>query len=460
MERISRRDVLSALNEAHDGFMISDSKGTLLYFNQAYTKLTKLFENAQVGKRMQEYIDAGLVPRASCIEAVKRERTVTQLHLGNKTGAAIICAAKPCFNDEGRLTHVVTNVRDVTEFLDLKNQIDEVQRIVTKFAETIESKDYGNGIVALNKQMCNLLDMAKKIAAVDVTVLIQGESGTGKEVLAKYIHENSQRKKGPFLAINCGAIPENLLESELFGYAEGTFTGQLKGGKEGLLSAAQGGTVFLDEIGDMPPQLQVKLLRLLETKTYKPVGSSKSINSDTRILSATNRDLKSMIAEGTFREDLYYRLNVVNLSIPALRDRQEDIIPLAMYFLEEFCLKYNTRKKLTPFAMKRLTDYSWPGNVRELRNIIERMTVMSPKSELELPPGFSGGTEATGIEQVYEEAEEEIIPLERYVERKEKEYLRLAYTKCGTTRKTAEVLGVNHSTIIRKMKKYGMNATK
>lgn len=457
---ITKKTILQALDNAHDGFMISSPTGTILYFNKAYAELTNLKEFISVGDNIQKYIDDGFIKGASCLETVKQRKSVSQVHLEFEKGTAIICMAKPEFDENGEVVKVITNVRDVTEFINLKNDIEEVQKIMNKFVDSIDkNKEYKEGVIAVNDKMRSLLDMAKRISTVDVTVLIQGESGTGKEVLAKYIHDNSNRRDYPFIAVNCGAIPENLLETELFGYVEGTFTGQIKGGKKGLFAAAEKGTLFLDEIGDMPFNLQVKLLRVLESRCYTPVGSNEQIKADVRILSATNHNLRKMITENKFREDLYYRLNVVNLEIPALRDRSEDIVPLCMFFLEMFNHKYNCNKKMSMMVMRRLKEYPWPGNVRELKNIIEKMTVLSMGRELELPEEWE--KQYLGRNENFDMLENEsIVPLEQYMNEQEKKYLKKGYARCGTTRRLAEALGINHSTVIRKFKKYGISATK
>lgn len=460
MRKLTNKEVLTSLNYAHDGFMISDPKGTILYFNTAYARLTKLFDLVKVGSSIREFVDSGIIKGASCLVAAQQKRTVTQLHLDDVSGAAIICAAKPCFDESNHVTRVITNVRDITEFFDLRKQIEDVQHIVANFAEQMEqAKDYGEGIIAIDQRMCAVLDLAQKVSGVDVTVLIQGESGTGKEVLARFIHCHSPRQKMPFLAVNCGAIPESLLETELFGYAEGTFTGQLRGGKAGLLKNAEHGTLFLDEIGDMPLQMQVKLLRMLESGTYSPVGSAKVVECDVRILSATNKDLQKMVAEGTFREDLYYRLNVVQLKLPALRDRSDDIIPLALYFLEKYNLKYHCNKTLSPPVLKQMHSYSWPGNVRELRNAVERMLVLSPGKNLVLTPDIQNAVDLPKLD-FFPTQPQGVRPLNDYIAEQEREYLLFVYRQCGTTRKMAQALQVDHSTIIRKMKKYGISATK
>ena len=306
------------------------------------------------------------------------------------------------------------------------------------------------------------------MAVFDVPVLITGESGTGKDVVARFIHENSHRSKASFVAINCAAIPENLLETELFGYTKGTFTGQNKDGKAGLFEVARGGTLFLDEIGDMPLNLQAKLLRVLESKTYMQVGGSTLIDADVRIVAATNHQLKEMIHDGRFREDLYYRINVVELRLPPLRKRKEDIIPLSFFFLNQFNQKYHQNKNISPTVLQQLQTYVWPGNIRQLKNTIEMMGVLSTGNNLEVPDFIAeGGSLDSDNCQYVEEIKKQIkdddnmeslLKLEDFTDAAEKEYLLKAYRICKTTRKMAEVLGVNHSTIIRKMKKHGISA--
>ena len=302
--------------------------------------------------------------------------------------------------------------------------------------------------------MRNLLSMAARVAVYDAPVLLLGESGSGKEVLAHFVHEHSLRRDKPFLAINCAAIPEQLLESELFGYADGTFTGQLRGGKKGLFGEAHGGTLFLDELGDMSMELQSKILRVLETKMYTPVGSHKQYETDVRIISATNRDLEKKIADGEFRQDLYYRLNVVKLNIPPLRERPEDIIPLCMLFLERNNQKYHMQKHFSAEALSMLMNYDWPGNVREVRNMVEMMFAVSQGDTLKVPELIFKK------EQKKKESVVALEPLDVYMGNTEREYLKSAYRQCGSTRRMAETLQIDHSTVIRKMKRYGINATR
>jgi TyrR family helix-turn-helix protein len=456
------------LEEAHDGFMISNADGRLLYFNKAYAKISKLYDRCVKGVFIQQFIKDNLLKNASCLEAVRQKQTATVLHYGNKRGAAVISVSKPILDDCGNIAYVVTNIRELTEFFEMQGQIEKIQRIMSKYVDSVaKPSGYDEGIIVMSDSMQSILEKAKRIASVDVTVFIRGESGSGKDVFAQYIHNHSQRKDGPFLPINCGAIPETLLESELFGYSEGTFTGQRRKGKDGLLRAAEKGTLLLDEVCEMTPSLQVKLLRFLETKTYSPVGSSERIHSDIRILSATNRDIKRMIADGKFREDLYYRLDVVNLTIPPLRERPDDIVPLALYFLDEYCRKYNMQKKMTPDVLGWVRRYAWPGNVRELRNLVERMVVLSPGPELELPSDFSNGDiayarwcdyDSDGVSTAEIGSNCQLPSLSEYLNSLEREYVCKVYREQGSVRKAARVLGVDHSTVVRKLKKYGINA--
>ena len=279
-----------------------------------------------------------------------------------------------------------------------------------------------------------------------------GESGVGKEVVANYIHnENVLKKDAPFVAINCGAIPENLLESELFGYTEGAFTGALKGGKAGLFEAANGGTLFLDEIGEMSLNLQVKLLRALETHTVTRLGASTPIPVDIRVIAATNKNLAERVREGSFREDLFYRLNVVSIEIPPLRERTADIAPLALKFIHKFNRQYGQNKKFTYEVMKELENYTWPGSIRQLKNVIENMIIVSNNEYLQLNdlPWLCGGNPAVSKKQEELSLQESLDQLELHI-------LKNAKSRYGSSRKIAEALKVDQSTIIRKLKKYGL----
>lgn len=467
---LTKKQLLECVDTMNSGFMITDPKGIVQYFNQAYVDLTKL-PNLKVGTYMNLYCQSGIIKgEPACLEAIRTEKKIVRQFSRSEDGVFIVSSSEAIRNSDGKIASVVTRVHDMTDFFEIRDDIENVRLIMEKLAKSDGdiSQLYGSDIVAMNPEFCEVLERGKKVAVFDVPVLITGESGTGKDVVARFIHENSQRSKASFVAINCAAIPENLLETELFGYTKGTFTGQNKEGKAGLFEVARGGTLFLDEIGDMPLNLQAKLLRVLESKTYMQVGGSTIIDADVRIVAATNHQLKEMILDGSFREDLYYRINVVELRLPPLRRRKEDIIPLSFFFLNQFNKKYHQNKKISPTVLQQLQAYEWPGNIRQLKNTIEMMGVLSTGTNLEVPDFIAEGSPLDSdsshyVEEIKKQIEdddsmESLVKLEDFTDAVEKDYLLKAYRLCKTTRKMAEVLGVNHSTIIRKMKKYGISA--
>lgn len=452
MKAITGKAIRSCLEQSHDGFMIANPDGIILYSNDSYRKLTKLYEKGSVGTNLKELLSQQAIDGSTCMECIKRKRTFTSVHRDYALDGVILSASKPLFDENGNIELVITNVRDTSEFFDLKHEIEIAQKAIADLTKSADELGFGDQkIVAVSPKMQATLKKAQKASGFDVSVLIQGPSGTGKEVVAKFIHQHSPRKDKPFIVINCGAIPETLMETELFGYAEGTFTGQKRSGKCGLLAAAKGGTLFLDEIGDMPLSMQVKLLRVLESNTYTPVGSTQQLNANVRFISATNRPLMEMVNQNLFREDLYYRLNVVEVTIDPLIDRKEDIIPLSIFFLEKFNRKYHLEKILPSNIIPALQGYPWTGNVRELKNVIETMTVLSSDRYLELPQNIQDNVI---VQQPNDQPEWEVENLSDFVGKQEKSYLTYCYKKCGTTRKLAEALKVNHSTIMRKFKRY------
>ncbi|HZS43888.1 MAG TPA: sigma-54 dependent transcriptional regulator [Blastocatellia bacterium] len=306
-----------------------------------------------------------------------------------------------------------------------------------------------DSLIGTSNVLQSIFRLIEKISPTNTTVLIQGESGTGKELVARAIHYNSDRSEGPFIAINCAAIPESLLESELFGYVKGAFTGAATN-KKGLLQASDGGTLFLDEIGEMPPSLQVRLLRALQERTVTPVGATKAISFDARIIAATNRNLESEVQSGRFREDLYYRLNVININLPPLRERREDIPLIAKHFTSKFSKERGTaEKRLAPEAMSALVNYDWPGNVRELENCIERAFTLADE-EIDiasLPANIRGGDS--------DNTNHHLENLNITLEDLERRYVLQVFDRCkGDKTQTAQILGIDLSTLYRKLNRY------
>ncbi|MBU8877524.1 sigma 54-interacting transcriptional regulator [Bacillus sp. FJAT-29790] len=370
------------------------------------------------------------------------------------TGEIFDIESIPIKNNEGEVVRVVSITKDSSEINDLNqklkesiNLIENYQREVARFhQEKYEEKQF----IYKSKKMEKLYELIRSVSSVDASVLILGETGVGKQVIANQIHLKSNRNDKPFITVNCGAIPENLLESELFGYEEGAFSGSRKGGKLGIFELADKGTLFLDEIGELPLSLQVKLLRALQERVIMRVGGTKEKKVDVRIITATNKDLNQMVKDGAFREDLYYRINVVPIQIPSLRDRKEDIEKLAFHFLAIFNQKYRKNIILNPAHLQKLLAYSWPGNVRELENTIERFVVMEKSI-------FFDEKETGSLQMTPIEVDDQHLPnLLEYMERVEKELLLRVMSRHHTTREMAQSLGVNQSTIVRKLQKHGL----
>ncbi|MDQ0341180.1 transcriptional regulator with PAS, ATPase and Fis domain [Caldalkalibacillus uzonensis] len=313
-----------------------------------------------------------------------------------------------------------------------------------------------SGLVVASKKMKEIMALANKISQVDSTVLLLGETGTGKEVVAKAIHENSSRNRtGAFIKVNCGAIPSELLESEFFGYAPGAYTGAKKEGKPGMFELAHNGTLFLDEVGEIPLHLQVKLLRILQDQCLTRVGGTTEIQVNVRIIAATNRNLELMVSQGKFREDLYYRLNVVPITIPPLRERKEDISPLIGYFLNKLNEKYQTNKSISISALEVMQQYTWPGNVRELTNMIERLVLTVNQDIIykkHLPFGKNEDKSLKQKSLLLENANQSFST--NMFESVEKELIVTMLEQAGSIRKAAKKLGVSHTTLLRKMKKH------
>jgi PAS domain S-box-containing protein len=445
------------LEASFDGILVTDGKGKVLMLNKAYERLTGLSATEMLGGNMRDFLNPQYMPNSVALMVLDEKKPVTIPHQ-TKNGRSIMVTGSPVFNEQGEIVRVVTNVRDISEIYELRQELIKAQEMEKLYYQQLGSewsKGKDKGPVAVSTVMKNIFALASKVSSVDATVLILGDSGVGKEVVAKYIHENSPRNEGPFITINCGAIPEQLLESELFGYAPGAFTGAIKNGKAGLFEMAQGGTLFLDEIGELPLNLQVKILRALETREIIRVGSCKSIPIDVRILAATNRNLEEMVKKNEFREDLFYRLNVIQIKIPPLRERVEDIAPLSIYFLNLFNARYGQKKRITYDVIKELERYHWPGNIRELKNVIERMVIVSSGEFLQIGdlPWYDKSTEDKPINSINISG---VIPIAEAIEEMEKQILQNAIKEYKTSRKIAKAIGVDQSTVIRKIKKYGL----
>ncbi|GAA0722692.1 sigma 54-interacting transcriptional regulator [Clostridium malenominatum] len=449
------RELDAVIECSYDGIYIADGEANTLRINKSYEKITGLKREDMIGRNMRDLVKEGFISQSGTLFVIK-EKKPTTLEQTFKTGKKAMISSNPIFNKNGEIIMVVTNVRDVTQLYELKEQLAKNEELAKKYYSEIQSIKNQllncSDTIAEDKNMLNTLRMAQKLANVDTTVLLLGETGVGKEVVAKYIHKNSKRNNKHFIKINCGSIPENLMESELFGYEKGAFTGANKDGKIGLFEVADGGTIFLDEVGELPLDMQVKLLRVLQENEIERIGGLTPIKINVRILAATNRNLEDMVSKKLFREDLYYRLNVVPIVIPPLRERKKDIVPLVEHFLQVLNKKYNLNKIFTSVAIETLLNYHWPGNVRELKNVVERVVIMSNNDTI-LKSDLPIGKETVLLESELDYIDEE-INLKELVEKYELKFINKAYEKYGNVREAADYLRIDPSTFVRKRKRY------
>ncbi len=443
----------------HDAIVLIEND-RIMKVNSSYDRITGLKGEALLGKRVDE-LDGDSHVCLHIIQEVFRlveqlGKSVTSMAKLNR-GNEIYVTGTPVPH-EGPGRHTAVLFRDITELQHLK---EEVSRLTALYLSTPEeariSQITGQEIITESREMRGILDLVSRIAQVDSVVLFEGESGTGKEVLARLLHRRSPRRKGPFISVNCGAIPETLFESELFGYVKGAFTGALSTGKPGLFELAHGGVIFLDEIAEMPLNCQVKLLKIIEQREITRLGDVKSISLDVRIIAAANRNLPQAVKEGTFREDLFYRLYVVPIKIPPLRERREDVFPLVWHFLGVCNRKFNQSKRFSREVIHILESYPWPGNVRELQNVVERMVLVTDTETIEprhLPPDiYQQDLDESDLVHV-----RGVMSWNKAREMLEKKLLSHALNIHETTREVARILSVDHSTVVRKMRKYGLQS--
>lgn len=446
---MSLEDILLILDIIDEAIFLDDSLGYALWINKAAETIYKIDRNEIIGKHCSYLEDQGVFQPSVARQVIEKGEEVTMLHK-NKDGKQLLSRGVPLRDGQGNINKIVTTSHDITEMVELRDKLEDIESTITDIKAPENFRQ--DGIIANSPAMFSVVQMAERLASFDTSILITGESGSGKGIIAKLLHDSGVRKDKPFIQINCGAIPENLLESELFGYEAGAFTGSRREGKRGLFEAAKDGTVFLDEIGELPLNLQVKLLQVIQEKAIHRVGGIESIPVDMRIISATNRNLEEMIKKGSFREDLFYRLNVVPINVPALRDRPEDIVPLIRSFLLQHNEKSGENKTMDTAVMSVLLKYDWPGNVRELENIIERLVITTKETVIGLDnlPGY-----------IYEDARRpgEISytrggDLQDVLDAVEKQILSDAKEKYRTTREMAKALGISQPSVVRKLAKH------
>lgn len=432
------KELQAVLESANDGIIGLDCEASIRYINSTAAQLLQIDKIKCIGKDIKQFIGTnnyidGLLSGTSFDNH--------QMLINTSRGTLhYVCSGRPIRDENNQIIGAVATLKSMKSAKQLVNSI-------------TKNQNFGfNDIIHVSSAMEQVISIAQRVAANDCTILIRGESGTGKELFAQAIHEASTRRNKSFIPINCAALPEALLESELFGYEEGAFSGARKGGKSGLFEAAHGGTLFLDEIGELPLVLQGKLLRILQEGVVRRVGGNRQTPVDVRILTATNRNLEEMVRKGQFRQDLYYRINVIPIQIPSLRQRPEDIPILLRYFHVKYCTELNKELEISPAAIEFLMHYKWPGNVRELQSVvlraihltigetidIESLLISSESSYIDIKPTVSEQT------------------LKQTIDHTERSILEKSLTKHGSARGAAREIGLSHTAVLNKVRRYGL----
>lgn len=453
--------VLSLLDE---GVLITDRHGNQVYVNKTYEELTGVGRESMVGKTARELQEAGFFDVILNPEVVHTGKPITRIQT-LRDGRKVVLNANPVFDADGKVDMVVTFMRDITAITRIREQLSAQQELLKTF-QNLQGKQeqtrFGAPVVMNSSVMQTFFTKLLMAADSGVTVLLMGETGTGKDIFARKLFMCSPRAEKPFIKADCSSIPENLIETELFGYTPGSFSGASPKGKIGLIEAASGGTLFLDEIGELPMQMQSRLLRVLQDREIVRVGSVEARHVDVRFIVATNKDLENEVQKGKFRSDLYYRLNVSVFKIPPLRERREDIVPLAHAFLGFYCERYRRTLTLTSAAEKALECHSWPGNVRELENMMQGLVVSHDKrtldvKDLPLPRLWRAEHSRHSIE-------ENDIPADMLERRSLKEIMstfeeRVLRQSVRCFKSMAELcarLKIDRTTAFRKMRRYGI----
>lgn len=437
-------DLKDVFEYAFDEIFVTDEQGIVVRVNSTCERHYQLAAEELVGKHVKELQKDGIFYPSATLEVIEKKRPI-ELVQTTKSGEYLHVRTRPVFDDEGNLKRVISYSRDLTELYQLRQKVEEMDNQLKTYKKELRETYEHEGLIFKSLAMQKIVDTIKKVSVVDSTVLVLGETGVGKSRLVRHLHEVSHRKHESFYEINCAALPTNLIESELFGYSGGSFTGANREGKKGLLESAHKGTLFLDEIGEMPLEIQAKLLQVLQEKTFRPIGGRELKKVDVRIVAATNRDLSEMVKQGTFRKDLYYRLNVIPIAIPPLRERTEDILPLIYHYLQHFNKKYGRDVKLAPSTLQMFVGYPWEGNNREIENVIERIviTVDDVVTVEDLPLSMQEAAVEQSGQSLY-----------KMLEEVERNIILKAYKTYGSSYKVAEFLQISQSAATRKIKKF------
>ncbi|MCM8711236.1 sigma 54-interacting transcriptional regulator [Clostridium sp. SYSU_GA19001] len=484
----NKMNLLSVADEVSDSIYVVDKNGVFIDANKNFEKIVGMKKKELIGMNMNEVWDKiiytseeafieinpenkmpimalisgnmkkglkGKKPKPVGLIALEEKRKVSVITRILRRNMTVIMTGIPFFDENKEIEWVITVIRDISQFMQLEEKLEIFENSKEAYINELKylrKSQMETELIGESREIEEIKRYIQKVSKTDVTVLITGETGAGKEVVAREIYKNSLRKDGPYIKINCAAIPEMLLESELFGYEKGAFTGAQHKEKLGLFEVANGGTILLDEIGEMPIMLQAKLLRVLQDKEFLRVGGTTPVKVDVRVIAATNQNLFEQIKKGLFRQDLYFRLNVFPINLLPLRQRKEDIKVLAYYFLNKSNKKYNRNKKFEKNAVVELESYNWPGNVRELQNIIDRLVLINEEeviTENHVISVLGKNTELYGVSG-------NNLNLKESVNMLEKNIIEKALKKYGSTYKAAEVLGIKQSTVVKKAKVLGI----
>ena len=445
--------VSQILKMTSDGFIITDTEGNVREINKQYADFFGKSRSEIIGK----YI-LNIIPNSKMIDIVKHkfseEDAVHKYIDGEAKVNSVIVSRSYVEDEDGNVVAGVAQVKFKVQTLAVAKKLMNEYEELEYYREEFQNQNRVDNIIGSDTKFREIVKECLKVAKTDIPVLLTGETGTGKEVMAKALHTNSLRYDKPFVSINCAAIPFELLESELFGYMDGAFTGAKRGGKKGKFQLANGGTIFLDEIGDMPSSMQAKLLRVLQEKEIEPLGSEKSIPLDVRVVAATRQDLEAKMKDGSFREDLYYRLSVFNIHIPPLRERGGDSLELAEFFLDELNHKYKTYKTFSKAVKAYFLKYQWPGNVREVNNVVQSAYAISTENIIDIndiparmlqqeKPAINLDKNKKSLGQMVDDYEKEVI-------------LELLKKHKGNCLEAAKEAGIHKSNFYRKLQKYGI----
>ncbi|MBU8915142.1 sigma 54-interacting transcriptional regulator [Bacillus sp. FJAT-29953] len=446
---------LSILESLHDAIFVVSKDSTIVYVNQAYSRHFGVPSKKIIGRKLTE-----MEPKARILEVLLSGKELVNDYSYVHSLRKDVCANLTPLMEDGELIGAVGIMKDISEVMALQEELKQYRSDSSKFERQLYQQEFSL-FDSKNFKMRSVVNLARKVAATEASVIIYGETGVGKELMAKAIHGASSRMDKPFVPINMASIPESLFESELFGYEEGSFTGSRKGGKQGIFELANGGTLFLDEIGEMPLNLQAKILRVIQERTFQRVGGTKSYPLDVRIITATHRDLSEQMKQGNFREDLYYRLNVVSLHIPPLRERKEDLPFLIHTLLSNLNSKYKKYGMVTPEVVDILTQHQWPGNVRELVNVLERMMAVSDQTYfvMEDIPEYirlkeNSSENAIPIQQADSENQDQ--NLDGLMEKTERNFIADALRKSKNRTEAICKLGISRKTFYEKLRKHGL----